>query len=261
MARLEAALDRVLPPADQNPAVLHEAMRYSVLDGGKRIRPLLAMAVCDMFGGDSEQILIPACSIELIHSYSLIHDDLPCMDNDEWRRGQLTCHKKYGEAMALLAGDGLLTLAFHLLGKLQDERKGQRLTRELAQAAGTFGMVGGQAMDLISGSLEMNLPTLDAIHINKTGQMIRVSGMVGAIMGGANQDAETRILKFGEYLGFAFQIVDDILDRNGYLHFMSAHKAREKASDLITKAKKELSSFKMNQRLLEMADWIGNRTT
>lgn len=258
--RLEAALDRFLPPADQNPAVLHEAMRYSVLNGGKRIRPILTIAVCDMFGGDSEEVLIPACSIEFIHSYSLIHDDLPCMDNSEWRRGKLTSHKKYGEAVALLAGDGLLTLAFHVLGKLQDEKKTQRILLELSQAAGSHGMVGGQVMDLISGDHEMDLPTLDAIHINKTGQMILTSCMVGAVMGDADQDAESRVFKFGEYLGFAFQIVDDILDSNGYLHFMSAHEAREKALELTAKAKNEVTHVKNHQRLLEIADWIGNRT-
>ncbi|MBI4357785.1 MAG: polyprenyl synthetase family protein [Candidatus Omnitrophica bacterium] len=259
VSRLEKALEDFLPRPSQNLTQIHEAMRYSVLSGGKRIRPLLCLAVCDMLGGDGKEALIPACAIELIHCYSLIHDDLPCLDNDEYRRGQLACHKKFGEAIALLAGDALLTLAFQVVGTLKNSGKAQRILSELSQAAGTFGMVGGQVMELILEKNELDLPMLDAIHIQKTGQLIKTSCLCGAIVAEAKGDIESRVLKFGEYLGFAFQIVDDILDGNGYLRFMSAHEAREKASEIITKAKRELEGFKNNSHMLQMADFILSR--
>jgi geranylgeranyl diphosphate synthase, type II len=257
--RVESALDRVLPSA-HHPTRLHEAMRYAVLGSGKRIRPVLTLLIHEMLGGTGEEIMLPACSVELIHSYSLIHDDLPCLDNDEYRRGKLTCHKKFGEAMALLAGDGLLTLAFNLLGQLTDPIKTRRILRELSLSAGTHGMVGGQAMDVVSEGVEMDLPTLEAIHVNKTGQMIKASCHIGALMASIDEQKEHHILRFGEYLGFAFQIVDDILDGDGYLRFMSVHEARDKAEDIISRAKIEIQEFKNNARLIEVSDYILNRT-
>ena len=259
LSRLEKALDGFLPkPSPRLPAI-HEAMRYSVLGAGKRIRPLLCLAVCEMLGGDEKEALIPACAVELVHCYSLIHDDLPCLDNDEFRRGQLTCHKKFGEAIALLAGDAILTLAFQLIGELQDSQKARRFLKELSQAAGTFGMVGGQVMDILADKKEIDLPALDAIHIQKTGQLIKTSCLAGAIVAGASLGVENRILKFGEYLGFAFQIVDDILDNDGYLRFMSAHEARIKAREVIAKAKKELKGFKKNLHLMQITDLVLSR--
>ena len=258
-ALIEHALDQFLPKPSQHLALIHEAMRYSVLNGGKRIRPLLCLAACDMLGGDQTEALIPACAVELIHSYSLIHDDLPSLDNDEFRRGKLTCHKKFGEAIALLAGDALLTLGFHVLGQLKDSRKTQRILFELSQAAGTSGMVGGQVMDLRSEEEEVDLPTLDAIHIQKTGQLIKVSCLVGAIIASANPEEESHILKYGEYLGFAFQIIDDILDGDGYLRFMSSHEARDKAQEVIAKAKEELTNVNESSRLVQLADFILSR--
>ena len=258
--RLEKALDDFLPKPLHRPlAPIHEAMRYSVLNGGKRIRPILCLAVYEMLGGETEKALLPACALELIHCYSLIHDDLPCLDNDEFRRGKLTCHKKFGEAIALLAGDALLTLAFELISKVQDDQKAHRVLKEISQAAGIYGMVGGQVMDLLSNAQELDLTTLEAIHIHKTGQLIKTSCLSGAIMAGADEKAESRIMKFGEYLGFAFQIVDDILDGDGYLKFMSAHEAREKAREVIDRAKLELEAFKGNMRLKQIADFILNR--
>ena len=259
ITRLEATLERFLPKPSQHLAQIHEAMRYAVLDGGKRIRPLLCLAVSDMLGGDEDEALIPACAVELIHSYSLIHDDLPCLDNDEFRRGKLTCHKKFGEAIALLAGDGLLTLAFQTISKLKDSEKAHRILTEMSQAAGTFGMVGGQVMDIQSEKQEIDLPTLDAIHILKTGQLIKTSCLAGAVIAGAGKEIESHILRFGEYLGFAFQIVDDILDGDGYLRFMSSHEAREKTAEVIAKAKDELKGFKDNSYLAQLADFILNR--
>ncbi|MBI3999592.1 MAG: polyprenyl synthetase family protein [Candidatus Omnitrophica bacterium] len=259
MKRIEQALDEFLPKPSQHLSQIHEAMRYSVLNGGKRIRPLLCLAVCHMLGGKEEDALIPACAVELIHCYSLIHDDLPCLDNDEFRREQLTCHKKFGEAVALLAGDALLTLAFHLISTLKNSQKVHRLLGEISQAAGTFGMVGGQVMDILINKNEVDLPTLDAIHIHKTGQLIKTSCLAGAIAAGASREEEAHILRFGEYLGFAFQIADDILDSDGYLRFMSAHEARAKAREVIAQAKKELKGFKANSRLIQITDFILSR--
>ncbi len=259
-SRVERALDSFLPKPSQNLAQIHEAMRYSVLNGGKRIRPLLCLAVCEMLGGNEKEAMIPACAVELIHCYSLVHDDLPCLDNDEFRRGQLTCHKKFGEAIALLAGDALVTLAFEVVGQLKDSQKAHRILKELSQAAGTLGMVGGQVMDILLDKGEIDLTTLDAIHIQKTGQLIKTSCLAGSIIAGANRDEERHILRFGEYLGFAFQIVDDILDGDGYLRFMSAHEARVKAREVIAKAKKELKSFKKNSHLMQITDFILSRS-
>jgi len=259
MLRLESELDRFLPKPSEHLSQINEAMRYSVLNGGKRIRPLLCLTVSEILGGDENEALIPACAVELIHSYSLIHDDLPCMDNDELRRGKPTTHKKFGEAIALLAGDALLTLAFECLSKLKDSKKVQRLTYEISQAAGTAGMVGGQVMELVLDPKEIDPPTIDAIHILKTGQLIKTSCLAGAVIAGATPEEENHILKFGEYLGFAFQIIDDILDGDGYLRFMSAHEARNKAAEVIEKGKKELAGFNNSQKLTSIADLILNR--
>lgn len=259
LTRIERSLDELLPKPAQRLSRIHEAMRYSVLEGGKRIRPLLCLAVSEMLGGREEEALIPACAVELIHSYSLIHDDLPCLDNDELRRGKPTCHKKYGEAIALLTGDALLTLAFQVVSKLKDSKKAHRILAEFGQAAGTFGMVGGQVLELVVDPNEVDLPLLDAIHIYKTGQLIKVSCLAGAIIAGAKPEEEAHILRFGEYLGFAFQIIDDILDGDGYLRFMSAHEAKEKAQEVIEKAKQEVASFKNNLRLVQIADMVFSR--
>lgn len=261
LSRLATELDRLLPKSSKHATQIHDAMRYSVLDGGKRIRPLLCLSVCEVLGGDENEALIAGCALEFIHSYSLIHDDLPCMDNDELRRGKPTCHKKFGESIALLAGDALLTLAFETLAKLKDPKKSQRLIAELAQAAGTAGMVGGQVMELVIDPKEIDLPTIDAIHILKTGQLIKTSSLAGAIIANANSEQEYHILKYGEYLGFAFQIIDDILDGDGYLRFMSAHEARDKAVEIIEKGKKEVTGFKNNQKLNLIADLVLSRGT
>lgn len=259
LSTIEKALDRFLPLATHAPQKIHEAMRYSVLQGGKRIRPLLALTVCEMLGGDTNEVLIPACAVEFIHSYSLIHDDLPCLDNDEFRRGQLTCHKKFGEPIALLAGDALQTLAFSILSEMKNAQIAQRILRELARAAGTFGMVGGQVLELVSRKEEMDLPDLERIHIQKTGQLIKTSCLIGAVVSGADQAAEGHVARFGEYLGLAFQIVDDILDADGFLRFMSAHEVKEKAAELVSKAKQELAGFSRQAHLARMADFILDR--
>ena len=213
-------LDNYLPKADVHPKVLHEAMRYSLFAGGKRVRPILCIASCEAVGGDIDSVLPAASAIELIHTYSLIHDDLPAMDNDDYRRGRLTNHKMYGEAIAILAGDALLTMAFDMLA---DRKLNSRLDSDsllsiikiLASASGSAGMVGGQAADIQASGNEVNLPEVEYIHIHKTGALIRASVCIGAIAGNASKDELHVLTRYGECIGLAFQIVDDILDIEG----------------------------------------------
>jgi len=213
----ESALDRYLPSIETLPASLHEAMRYSVFAGGKRIRPILMMAACEAVGGLPEQVLPAACAIEMIHSYSLIHDDLPAMDDDDFRRGKPTNHKMFGEAKAILAGDGLLTEAFVLLSnpdvwpELESERR-REVIHLLARNAGSRGMVGGQVVDMDSEGQEIDLPTLEYIHTHKTGALILAALEIGAIVGGADQLQRRALCRYGEATGLAFQVADDVLD-------------------------------------------------
>ena len=214
---VEAALDRYLPAERQMPARLHEAMRYSVFAGGKRIRPVLMMAACEAVGGRAETVLPAASAMEMIHSYSLIHDDLPAMDDDDFRRGRPTNHKVYGEALAILAGDALLTQAFVLLGDRsafpQTAPEVQlRVLRMIAEASGSFGMVGGQVVDMESEGRAIDLPTLDYIHTHKTGALILASIRAGALLGGASGPQLEALERYGAAAGLAFQVADDILD-------------------------------------------------
>ncbi|PIQ86446.1 MAG: hypothetical protein COV74_04520 [Candidatus Omnitrophica bacterium CG11_big_fil_rev_8_21_14_0_20_45_26] len=258
---IEKALDAYLPSIEEVPPMIHEAMRYTVLNGGKRIRPVLTLAVCDMFGGQEKDALAAACAIELIHTYSLIHDDLPCMDNADTRRGKESCHQKYGEAAALLTGDALLTHAFQILASLDEQAMSLRLVRELAQAAGTRGMIGGQVLDMQLNKTDQDLAKLDDMNQRKTGALIQMSCLAGAITAHAGFDEEERISSFGRHLGFAFQIVDDIIDGDGYLRFMSAKQAKQKAEALIKQAKEEISCFQAkNEKLCLLADAVLNRT-
>ena len=285
---VEKALETLLPKESEYPPLIHQAMRYAVLGGGKRFRSALTLATNEMLGGKDEGALVPACATELIHCYSLVHDDLPLMDNAELRRGKPSCHKKYGEAVALLAGDALLTHAFQLLGTLTPSEKSSRLVLEISKAAGTGGMIGGQLLDILSfgrknsriskaagtggmigGQLldilssekkDLALKNLDDVNRRKTGALIQASCLMGSIVGGASNEEEKRILKFGECLGFAFQVVDDIIDGDGYLVFMSKEEARKKAAALIEEAKEALSPFeKAGERLCLMADLVFER--
>ncbi len=213
-------LDDYLPKADIHPKILHEAMRYSLFAGGKRVRPILAIAACEAAGGNIDTALPAASAIELIHTYSLIHDDLPAMDNDDYRRGRPTNHKKYGEAIAILAGDALLTTAFDVLAdrKLNSRIDSDALIyiiKTLASASGSTGMVGGQAADIQASGKEVNLPEVEYIHIHKTGALIRASVCIGAIAGNASKDEFHVLTRYGECIGLAFQIADDILDIEG----------------------------------------------
>jgi len=213
--RVEAALDRWVPSETTPPEIVHRAMRYSLFAGGKRIRPVLCIAAGETIGGDLHGIEDAACALELVHTYSLIHDDLPALDNDDLRRGRPTAHKVFGEAIAILAGDALLTLAFQVLaqlGRLDPERKVQ-LVEELALAAGTpRGMIAGQVWDL-EGERQQPTPELiRRIHRAKTGALIRASVRMGAIYAGASPEQLEALSRYGEHIGLAFQIVDDILD-------------------------------------------------
>jgi geranylgeranyl diphosphate synthase, type II len=211
---VEAALDRWVPGEDENPATIHRAMRYSLFAGGKRVRPLLAIAAAEAVSDAPGGIESCACALEMIHTYSLIHDDLPALDNDDLRRGRPTCHKVFGDATAILAGDALLTLAFEVLAKLDAgaERRVE-LVRELAAASGTVGgMIGGQVNDIEGEGKRPTAALLDSIHRAKTGALLRASVRMGAIYAGADAEELAALTRFGEHVGLAFQIVDDILD-------------------------------------------------
>jgi len=217
IALVDEALDRFLPGEDILPPTLHKAMRYSLFAGGKRLRPILLLASCDAIGGRTDEALPAACAVEMIHTYSLIHDDLPAMDDDDFRRGRPTNHRVFGEAGAILAGDALLTQAFLILS--DSERNGGLLPEEalravhlLARAAGSMGMVGGQMVDMESEGKSVDVPTLEYIHTHKTGAMILASVQIGGIIGKAGQKAGEALTRYGEAVGLAFQIADDILD-------------------------------------------------
>ena len=217
LGAIEQALSSWVACPDEMPAPagLGDAMRYAVLDGGKRLRPLLVMAACEAVGGNADAALRAACAVELIHAYSLVHDDMPCMDNDVLRRGKPTVHVRFGEAGALLAGDALQALAFEFLtpddGSV-DARTQARLCRMLAQAAGFRGMAGGQAIDLASVGLSLTSAQLHEMHRLKTGALLRASVMMGAACGAASPAAQNALSDYGAAVGLAFQVVDDILD-------------------------------------------------
>jgi len=214
-AAVDVALDRFLPPETQRPETLHKAMRYSVFAGGKRLRPVLVIAGAEAVGGTAERVMPTACALEMIHTYSLVHDDLPAMDNDDFRRGVPTNHKVFGEAIAILAGDALLTLAFRLVAdnaRTADLGAIQAVVADVAEAAGHAGMVAGQVADLEAEGRQVGAATLDYIHVHKTGALIRTSLRVGAMLCGATAEQVRALSVAGANLGLAFQIVDDILD-------------------------------------------------
>jgi len=219
MSQMYSWLERVIPADTAPPPTLHRAMRYSVRAGGKRLRPILVIAGAEAVGGRAEQVMETACALELIHTYSLIHDDLPAMDNDDYRRGMLTNHKVFGEALAILAGDALLTLAFKLIAlngaRTGDARIIAALVTDIADAAGTDGMVGGQVVDIESEGKAVTAETLDYIHTHKTAALIRASLSAGAMIAGGGPEQLAAVRECGDALGLAFQIVDDILDVEG----------------------------------------------
>ena len=279
-ARVEAALGRLLPAPDIVPQRLHRAMRYAVLGGGKRVRPLLAFAAGEVAGADASRVEIVACAVECIHAYSLVHDDLPCMDDDVLRRGRPTCHVEYDEATALLVGDSLQALAFQLLAEYrlaEDAAVQLEMLRMLAAACGSRGMAGGQAIDLGSVGKALTLAELEHMHIHKTGALIRVSVALGARCGAALSRQELENLdRYAKLVGLAFQVVDDVLDceastatlgktagkdaaarKPTYVTVLGAAGARALAEELRADAHAALSGFGAKPgRLAALADFV-----
>jgi geranylgeranyl diphosphate synthase type II len=275
---VDAALERILPAASAQPPSIHTAMRYSVFAGGKRIRPILCIETARIFDGDITPALHPACAMEFIHTYSLIHDDLPALDNDDLRRGKPTCHKKFGEAIAILAGDALLTLAFETIGATPaaTERRAAILT-EVASAAGTInGMVGGQVADIEAEGKPIDPQMLEYIHRSKTAALIRASIVSGALCAGAGSEDVARLRRFGETIGWAFQVTDDILDveessaalgktagkdmaqkKATYPAVYGLERSHQIANDLAAKAIAELAPYTDRAaRLREIAEFL-----
>jgi geranylgeranyl diphosphate synthase type II len=278
---IEAALERILPPANVQPPSIHEAMRYSVFAGGKRLRPMLCLEAARIFSSDVAAVIDAACALEFIHTYSLIHDDLPALDNDDLRRGKPTCHKKFGEANAILAGDGLLTLAFETLARVPgDAQRHVEVIQEIAHAAGTVdGMVGGQVADLEAERKKTTQEELAYIHRSKTAALIRASIVAGALLGGAAKNEVEGMRRFGENIGWAFQVVDDILDveessaalgktagkdqaqqKATYPSVLGLAKSHEFAKELADRALKELGPYgERAARLRDLAEFLVGR--
>tara|TARA_B100000214_G_C23953054_1_gene621406 strand:- start:392 stop:1294 length:903 start_codon:yes stop_codon:yes gene_type:complete len=277
---VEVALEESLGP--EKPEILREAMRYSLLAGGKRLRPILCLAACELAGGNSESALPTAVALEMIHTMSLIHDDLPSMDNDDLRRGMPTNHKVYGDAIAILAGDALLTRAFEMVSIRSTGVPSDRLLRvvgELSLAAGAPGLVGGQVVDLQSEGEEVDLETLEYIHLHKTGALLKACVTCGALIGGAKEDLLEALNTYARGIGLAFQIIDDILDltsssevlgktagkdliadKTTYPKLLGLEASKTRADELVKKAKNALSPWSENAKpLLALADYITNR--
>jgi farnesyl diphosphate synthase len=281
--RIERALEALLPAADIAPQRLHGAMRYATLGGGKRIRPLLCHAAGELTGADPRRLDIAGCAVELIHAYSLVHDDLPCMDDDVLRRGKPTCHVEYDEATALLVGDALQSQAFLLLSEhaLADDTRHQiAMLRLLAQAAGSRGMAGGQMIDIEGTGQELTRAELEFMHVHKTGALIRAAILLGAQCGAPLPEAElARLDHFAKRVGLLFQVVDDILDAEGvtatlgktagkdavqgkatYVSAMGLAEAREMADGLRRDAREAIEGFgDRGRRLHELAHYIVTR--
>ena len=253
---VNAELDRILPAKDARPARLHETMRYSMFAGGNRFRPILCIAACDACGGSAKQAMAAACALEILHTYTLVHDDLPAMDDDTLRRGQPTNHIAFDEATAILAGDALLTLAFEVLST--DPQSGA-LCAELARAAGSRGLIGGQAEDLAAEGRVPDADRVDYIHRNKTAALIRAACVMGGLCANADPTSLKHLANFGENIGLAFQLIDDLLDENStveelgkdigsdkergkmtYLRVHGEQKTEEDARALVQAAKKSL---------------------
>lgn len=283
---VDKALDAMLPAEDNEPAILHKAMRYSVFAGGKRIRPVLAMAAAEAVGGKSADVLPLAVSLECLHTYSLVHDDLPAMDDDDWRRGKPTAHKMFGEAVAILAGDALLTFGLGVLALPEVTRtyRPERLLcviRELALAAGSTRLIAGQVMDLMYEGKEVAPEIVDAIVTNKTGALIRASLLCGAILAGGTPEEFRMLGRFGELLGAVFQIKDDLLDIEGdpakmgkavrkdqergkatFPRLLGAEKAAEMMQSMTTAALETIEPLgEKAEALIAVGKYIGKRTS
>jgi geranylgeranyl diphosphate synthase type II len=234
---VDRALHQWVPEEDVDPASIHRAMRYSLFAGGKRIRPILAMAAAHAMSDSPEGVANAAATLELIHTYSLIHDDLPALDNDDLRRGRPTCHKVFGDAMAILAGDALLTLAFEVLSRLKhiDAERKIRLVEELSRASGTVGgMIGGQVNDIEGERKPPTALLLESIHKAKTGALLRASVRMGGIYAGASADELAALSQYGEHIGLAFQIIDDVLDVEESSEALGKTAGKDQAQQKIT---------------------------
>ena len=281
-ALVEAALDQSLPI--KPPETIYEAMRYSLLAGGKRLRPILCLASCELVGGTVEMAMPTACALEMVHTMSLIHDDLPAMDNDDYRRGKLTNHKVYGDDIAILAGDGLLVYAFEVVATQTQNVPAPRVLKaigHLAHAFGADGVVGGQVVDIqCEGKPDTTVETLHFIHTHKTGALLEACVVCGAILGGAADEDLQRLSRYAQNIGLAFQIIDDILDitktqeelgktagkdlqaqKATYPSIWGLEESTRQAQELIEQAKAELASFGTKALpLLTLADFITNRS-
>ncbi len=255
---IDQTLERILPKASTVPQVVHEAMRYCVFSGGKRFRPLLCLGACEAVGAPARAALSVACAVELVHTYSLVHDDLPAMDNADQRRGQPTCHRKFGEGNAILVGDGLLTLTFELLGR-NGTANSLAVIRTLGQACGTIGLIGGQGLDLqaISQPRTATERTLRDIAERKTAALIVASVVAGALAGSARAPQVQSLRSFGQHIGLAFQLIDDVHDGEGLAQAMGADAARAEARALIGRAVKRLEPFGKRAELLrDLSTWL-----
>ena len=261
----EAKFDEHLPPVKDRPCRLHEAMRYSMFAGGKRLRPGLAKAAFDMFGGKGDKIWLATSALEMLHTFSLIHDDLPCVDNDDYRRGKLTSHKKFGEATAVMAGDALCILAFEMMGKTGNAKA----IELLAHLLGTYGMIGGEMTDIECEGKTVDLEIVDYIHYHKTAALIEAALLVGAMLADASESDMEIIRNYGRSIGLAFQIVDDILDivstteelgkdagsdiekgKATYPSIVGLEKSRERARELYEESIKALDGLTCDTSIL-----------
>ena len=278
---VDEALDAYLPPADGPAGRLAEAMRYSVFAGGKRFRPLLVLLASELCGGDEAVAMAPACAVEMVHAYSLIHDDLPAMDDDDFRRGRPSCHKAFDEATAILAGDALLTLAFEILARPECGGRTAAFVVELARGAGTAGMLGGQMADMVFEGSEPTAEAVDFIHRHKTAALIAASMRLGAIAADAPAATVDRLGRYGQALGLAFQVADDALDVEStseelgktvgkdaaagkitYPAVFGLAEARQRARDLVGAAVAELVPFGPAVDLLrDIAHYVVRRTS
>jgi geranylgeranyl diphosphate synthase type II len=281
-AHINKALDRLIPSEKVEPPTIHKAMRYSLFAGGKRIRPVLTLAACEAVDGKTAAAMPLACAVECIHTYSLIHDDLPCMDNDDFRRGKPTNHKVFGEGIAVLAGDALLTHAFTLVAQSKPPARYhvRQLVDELAHAAGSLRLIAGQVQDLENEKRRASLDEVITTHKNKTGALIIAAIRLGAMAGNASASELKRLTKYGQNLGLAFQVIDDVLDatstkeimgksvradqknnKSTFVTTLGLDKSRAFASDLIADAHKQLAPFgKRATPLRAIADFFLTRT-
>lgn len=278
---VEKTMGELVPEESAHPHLIHEAMRYSLFAGGKRFRPILAVAACETVGGKRRTVIPFAAAIEMIHTYTLIHDDLPAMDDDDFRRGVPTCHKKYGEAAAILAGDALLTLAFEILSDIRrfagvSAETLLEVARETAGAVGSMGTVGGQMVDIEMAGGEPDLAALEYIHTHKTGKLIVASVRGGAALAGAESDQLAALTEYGRNIGLAFQIVDDLLDVEGsrektgktpgsdlknkkltYPSMMGVDESRKLAVKLTDRAMESVEMFgESGSRLRDLAEYV-----